>query len=75
VPYVEYFNLHPDNAVDHAVDVTAVATQQVSEFAVLRSDRASVRVFVQAEDLLFETLIPFPRSGRIHTVDFLIQMP
>lgn len=51
------------NTVDHAIDVRLAAVEQMPELFALRSDRASVRISFQSEDLVLETLVPAEGCG------------
>ena len=73
---VEHF--HPllllQHAVYRAVNMRLVAVQQMPEFVSLRRHRASVRLFLQAENRLLEPQIPFQGCVRMFSVNLPVQV-
>src|SRR5205814_9483612 len=60
--------------VNHAINVGLAAAEPVPEGRMLACRGAAVGMFLQAEDLLLETLVPLPGGGGILRVDFVIKI-
>ncbi len=58
------------HTVDHSVDMRLMAIEQMPEICILACDRAPVRVLFEADDGLFEAIVPFQGGVGVLSVDF-----
>src|ERR1035438_2531785 len=72
---MEYVNalllLH--DAVNHPIDVRLAAVEKVTELTLFRGSGATVRLFFEAENSLFEAPVPLQRCVGLPGMNFVVQ--
>jgi hypothetical protein len=63
------------NRVDDSIDVPSVAVQQMAQTAVLRGDRTSGGVFVEAENGRFQPFEPRTSLSGTSGIDIAVDAP